>query len=209
MCAGGRLRRAARLFGFGLMLALCLPAGLAAAQVSATPEDAAPDAVAPPLQAFPQSAILILDQDRLFVESAFGKASLARERALIRLLEEENSRIEADLIAEEQDLTTRRATLPAEEFAALARDFDAKVERIRNEQDTKARDLTRNREEDRQAFLRAAVPVLGDLMREKGAVAILEKSTVILSLTAIDVTDEAITRVDTVLPLDVPPPAAP
>lgn len=148
----------------------------------------------------PTSAILTLDQDQLFAESAFGKASLDRERAATLALDVENKQIEAALIAEEQDLTTRRATLPADEFAALATAFDVKVERIRSEQDAKFRALSQTREEDRKAFLRAIVPVLGELMGEKGAVAILEKSTVILSLTAIDVTDEAIARVDAVLP---------
>lgn len=154
--------------------------------------DAAPDVAT-------VASVLTLDQDRLFAESAFGSASLARERAAARALEEENARIEADLIAEEQDLTTRRAALPAEEFAALATAFDEKVERIRKEQDAKARDLTRTRDEERQAFLRAVVPVLGELLGEKKAAAILDKSTVILSLTAIDITEEAIARVDAVL----------
>ena len=195
MRAGGRLRRVA--LGFGLWLVLAgMPTGFASAQ----------DA---PVAAPPVNVVLTLDQDRLFTESAFGKASLARERSATQMLEGENKRIEAELIAEEQDLTTRRATLPADEFAALASAFDAKVERIRTEQDAKARDLSRARDEDRQAFLRAVVPVLGDLLSQKGAVAILDKSTVILSLTAIDVTDEAIARVDAVLPLDPPPPADP
>jgi Skp family chaperone for outer membrane proteins len=153
--------------------------------------------------------VLTLDQERFFLESAFGKASLDRERVATQALDVENKQIEAALIAEEQDLTTRRETLPAAEFATLATAFDEKVERIRTEQDAKARTLTRARDEDRQAFLRAAVPVLGELMGEKGAVAILEKSNVILSLTAIDVTEEAIARVDAVLPLDAPPPANP
>lgn len=144
----------------------------------------------------PGGAVLTLDQDRLFVESAFGRASLARQDAAVEQLEAENSRIEAELIAEEQALTDRRATLPTEEFAALAAAFDEKVERIRTEQDNKARQLARTREEDRQAFLRAVVPVLASLLEERGAAAILDKSTVILSLTALDITDEAIARVD-------------
>ena len=144
------------------------------------------------------SALLTLDQERLFAESVFGKASLERERAATQALEEENSRIDADLNVEEQDLTVRRKTMPAAEFAPLAAAFDAKVERIRTEQDTKARDLTRARDEDRAAFLRAVVPVLGELMASKGAVAVLDKATVVLSLTAIDITDEAIAEVDAV-----------
>jgi hypothetical protein len=54
------------------------------------------------------STILTVDQDRLFVESEFGKSVLAGEAAAAQALEAENSRIEADLIAEEQQLTLRR-----------------------------------------------------------------------------------------------------
>ena len=39
----------------------------------------------------------------------------------------------------EQELTRLRPTTPAEEFRALADEFDARVERIRSEQDEKAR----------------------------------------------------------------------
>jgi Skp family chaperone for outer membrane proteins len=140
--------------------------------------------------------ILTLDQDRFFIESRFGRATLDREAQETAALEAENTRIEQELIAEEQSLTELRKTLTAEEFAERARAFDEKVERIRDEQDAKARDLTQARDGERQAFLRVAVPVLGELMAEKGAVVIVDKASVILSLTAIDITDEAIARVD-------------
>jgi Skp family chaperone for outer membrane proteins len=148
------------------------------------------------------STILTIDQDRLFVESEFGKSVLAGEAAAAQALEAENSRIEADLIAEEQQLTDRRATLSAEDFSALATAFDEKVVRFRAEQDAKVRELTRSREADRQAFFRAVVPILGDLLVERKAVAIFDKSAIILSLTAIDVTDAAIEKVNATLKPD-------
>ena len=195
-----------RLCGLVLALSALVVTGPVSSQ--ALPE--AGEVVGPPtVAAAERQMLLVLDQDRLFAESAFGKASLAREQEAVRALEAENKQIEAALIAEEQSLTTRRASLAADEFAGLADAFDTKVERIRNEQDTKARDLALLREQERQAFLRAVVPVLADLMGDKGAVAILEKSTVILSLTAIDVTDEAIARIDAVLTLGPVAPAAP
>lgn len=163
----------------------------------------------PTVTTVPAGTLLTLDQERLFTESAFGQASMDREAEAARVLEAENTRIEAELIAEEQDLTTRRATLPADEFAALATAFDEKVVRIRAEQDAKVRDLARVRDGDRQAFLRAVVPVLGEIMGEKGAAAILDKTIVIISLTALDVTDEAILRVDAVLDAGPVPPPAP
>lgn len=153
-------------------------------------------------QALAQDAplpLLTLDQDRLFLESDFGKAVVERERAAASALEQENRKIEAGLVAEEQALTEARATLSAEEFAAQADAFDAKVERIRTEQDAKARRLTEGRERDRKAFLEVVVPVLGDILGDKGATAVLDKNLVILSLSAIDITDEAIARVNAAL----------
>lgn len=145
------------------------------------------------------AGIVTIDQERLFVESEFGKSVREREMTAARALEAENARIEADLIAEEQALTERRAALTAEEFSALATAFDDKVVRIRGEQDAKVRDLARTRDEDRQEFFRTVVPVLGDLLVERNAVAIIDKSAIILSLTAIDVTDAAIAKVDATL----------
>ncbi|WP_333817774.1 OmpH family outer membrane protein [Tabrizicola sp.] len=143
--------------------------------------------------------LLTLDQDRFFLQSDFGKATIERERAASVVLEQENKRIEAELVAEEQALTEERKTLPPKEFAAKAEAFDQKVERIRAEQDAKVRELTDTRDEDRKAFLKAAVPVLGDLLGQKKATAILDKNLVILSLSAIDVTDEAIEMVNAAL----------
>lgn len=143
--------------------------------------------------------ILTLDQDRLFLESDFGKAVVERERVATQALEQENWRIESELVAEEQALTEARATLAPEEFSARAAAFDAKVEKIRTEQDAKSSQLTEGREADRKAFLDVAVPVLGEILGDRGAAAILDTGQVILSLSAIDITDEAIARVNTAL----------
>jgi Skp family chaperone for outer membrane proteins len=143
--------------------------------------------------------LLVLDQERFFLESSFGRASLARERAATEALEQENNRIEAALVAEEQALTALRETLSPEEFSTRADAFDEKVERIRTEQDAKVRVLAAAREKDSQEFREVAIPVLAELLREKQAVAILDKNMVIRSVAAIDVTDEAIAKVDAAL----------
>jgi Skp family chaperone for outer membrane proteins len=145
------------------------------------------------------ATLLTLDQDRLFLESDFGKAVIEKDRAATAELEQENRLIEAGLVAEEQALTEARATLSAEEFTAKAEAFDAKVEQIRSEQDGKARKLTEGRDKDRQAFLQLAAPVLGELLRDKQAAVVLDKKLVILSLSSVDITDEAIARVNAAL----------
>lgn len=156
--------------------------------------------------------LLTLDQDRFFLESDFGRAAIDRERADTAALEQENKRIEAGLVAEEQALTEQRAALSPEEFTARATAFDEKVERIRAEQDAKAQALVARRDAERQEFRQLAGPVLGELLGERKAMAILDKGLVIVALSAIDITDAAIAKLNAALarpPADPPadPPA--
>lgn len=145
------------------------------------------------------SPVLTLDQDRLFLGSAYGRRVDGEIAAASQALAAENRAIEAKLTAEEQDLTERRPTLPAAEFRLLADDFDARVVEIRRVQDEKVKRLSSRLDEERQRFYRAAAPVLGELVREAGAVAILDNRAVFLSADRIDVTDEAIARIDRML----------
>lgn len=147
----------------------------------------------------PRAPVLMIDRNRLFTESAFGRAAEARFQAESQALIAENLRLEQALEAEERALTDQRATLDPEAFQALAQEFDTKTEAIRAAQDAKSRAITSAREADRQRFLQAAVPVLGELMQDSGAVAIFDKDMVILSLRGVDITDEAIERIDATL----------
>lgn len=178
------LRLTVMLARFGLVAGLLVP-GLGLPSLAQ--EDLAP------------AAILIVDQDRLFAESAFGQASQALAAKAVEALEAENARIQAELVVEEQELTVLRKSLTAQEFSAKAEAFDQKVERIRGEQDSKARELGRRRDEDLKAFFEATAPVLWDILNDRGAEVLMDKTSVILSVPAVDITDEAIIRIDAVL----------
>lgn len=147
----------------------------------------------------PLSAILTVTQERLFSGSRIGQAAESRFQAESRALVAENREIEAALEAEERSLTDRRAALPPADFRVLADAFDAKAEEIRAAREAKSRALTRQRDEERQRIFAAAVPVLAALMEEMGAVAIIERSSVLISFDRIDITDAAIARLDQVL----------
>ncbi|QYK40051.1 MAG: OmpH family outer membrane protein [Paracoccaceae bacterium] len=143
-----------------------------------------------------QAPVLVLRQEEFFERSAFGRASLDRRESASRALIAENRQIEAALEAEERALTARRPTLPPDEFRALAEAFNDKVEQIRTAQDAKARAVARLRDEDRGRFLQAAVPVLAEIMSERGGLVILDQQVVVLSFDRVDITDEAVARVD-------------
>lgn len=174
-----------RLWSALLALALAAGAGVAAAQ----------EANAPAVQ----SPILTLDQDRLFAETLWGKRAEARIEAASAELAAENRRIEAELTAEEKALTEKRATMPAEEFRVAADAFDAKVTEIRRAQDLKARAIGQIQEAERQRFYAAALPVMGEVLRSRGAVVVLDSRAIFLAADVIDVTAEMAARIDAVL----------
>jgi Skp family chaperone for outer membrane proteins len=135
-----------------------------------------------------RSQIAVIEQDMQASAEAARKA-----------LQAENQRLEANLEAEERKLTDQRPTMPPEQFRPLAEAFDEKVRGIRQAQDAKARDLTRQSEEDRARFVETAAPILVALMSDLGAVVLIDKSVAVLSMDSVDVTDEAIARIDAVL----------
>jgi len=145
------------------------------------------------------SPILILDQDRLFRQSSYGRR-VARDLATAsRALAAENRRVEGALKLEERNLTAKRATMKPKPFSLLADAFDNKVQRIRREQDAKGRALKTRADAARKAFFAKALPLVRDLLRESGAVVILDSRAILLAAGPIDITDAAISRVDSVL----------
>ena len=167
----------------------------------------------PVLSGVPKTPILVIDFERAFAESAFGRRVALESEQAGRAIAAENRRIEAELTAEERELTDRRPSLSPEEFRTLADAFDEKVQRLRDEQDAKARAFGTRTEDARRRFLTVAQPVLEGLLREAGAALILERRSVLVVVDAIDITDPAIARIDSQIgdgaadlpPADTPP----
>lgn len=151
---------------------------------------------AEPAPAQSASPILTVDQDRLFSETELGAETLARLEEQAKALAAENQRIETELIAEERQLTEQRMAMEPAAFRELADAFDAKVQRIRDEQDEKARLLNRSRDEARSAFFRDVAVTISEIVRERGGLVVIDRRDVFLSADSIDITDEAIRRVN-------------
>lgn len=143
-----------------------------------------------------RSPVLTIDQDRLFADSRFGTTlveALEKERDALTA---ENRSIEAELISEEQALTLERPALSVEAFREKATAFDARVVAIRQAQDQKLRELNDRRDNAQKQFYTSALPIIAEIVRERGAVVVLESHTVILAAEQIDITEEAVLRID-------------
>ena len=89
--------------------------------------------------------------------------------------------------------------MSAEEFQPLADDFDARVEQIRATQSERVRELNQLADQAQERFLRLITPILRDLLRERGASAVLDARVVLYAVEGADITDVALQRIDTVL----------
>ena len=199
---------------FALMLGLAGPvAGQEEAPTPETPDSTAatPAETPRPTQTQAQEAgqvrspVLTVDTDRLFSESLFGQRVLAELSVATDALSAENRRIEAELTEEERSLTERRPEMEVTAFRAEADAFDAKVQRIRQEQDAKERALQTMLSDGQESFLGTVTPILGRLMLERGAVVILDRRTVLLGVGFVDVTEAAIATINAEIGDGTPP----
>ena len=140
--------------------------------------------------------VITLDQDALYLNSKWGQRVQADLERQGREIAAENDRLEKQFADEERELTQLRATLPPEEFRTRADAFDTRVVEVRRERANAARELQTLANEERTAFFRAALPVLESIMRERGAVAVLDRHSVFVAAESIDVTEALIRQLD-------------
>lgn len=174
--------------------AAALPAGAQTLPGAAAPS--APQPADAPASLALRQAVLTVDQEALYAGSAWGRRSQAQIEALTAQVSADNDQAFADLSAEEEALTEARATLPPDAFRARATAFDERVTQVRREREAAARSVALTADADRQRFFQAAAPVLGRVMKDRGALLVLDQRTVLFSDASIDVTAAVIARLD-------------
>lgn len=145
------------------------------------------------------SPILTIDRDQLFAQTQFGQRVNRELEAASNAMAAESRNIEAALEEEERQITEQRATLEAAAFRELAEAFEEKVQALRQERDAVEANLRRQIEEAQTEFFEQIGPILGSLVRERGAVMILDRRAILLSAADVDITAAAIERIDAVL----------
>ena len=150
-----------------------------------------------PAQERGQNPVVTVDLERLVSETQIGQYLSFQMSEEAQSLQAELDAIEAELSAEEEDLIKKRETLDLDEFRVLAKAFDEKAVRLRREQRAKIQAITEESSRRRQDLLRSFVPVLSQVMRDRGATVLLDRRSVVLDDRAsVDITDVAIMIID-------------
>ena len=150
-----------------------------------------------PAQEAAQNPVVTVDLERLVSETQIGQYLSFQMSEEAQSLQTELDAIEAELSAEEDDLIKKREILDLDEFRVLAKAFDEKAVRLRQEQQAKIQAITEESSRRRQDLLRSFVPVLYQVMRDRGATVLLDRRSVVLDDRAsVDITDVAIMIID-------------
>ena len=147
-----------------------------------------------------ESAILVVSMDQIRSRSLAAQ-SIERQAADFRqrLREELDSRREA-LRAEEKALVSLRDTLDREAFEFRAAEFERQVRQLKEERRRRANQLQAALRRATDALDTALRPILAQIMAERGAAVLIDNRNVVLSATALDVTQVAIKRLDASMP---------
>lgn len=145
---------------------------------------------------FPASAILVVDLDRIARDSAAGRSIAAAEAALNREIDEELAARRAALEAESAALIAARDGMAPDEFQQREDAFRRDVAALRRFRRDRAEAVRRGVAEARADLITAVEPILIDIMRERRAAVMLDRRAVVLRADALDITDEAILRLD-------------
>jgi len=144
--------------------------------------------------------VLVVDMQRIQRDAAAAK-SVREQAATMRAELETTVGERARAISlEEAELAELRERLTASEFRARVREFEKKVFANRDFAQQESEKLQAVRTQASNRLRREIAPILAQLMRERQAQLMLDKSQVILSADTLDVTDEALERLDAAMP---------
>ena len=145
------------------------------------------------------SSVLTVDLEKIARESDYGQRVNGLYQAEILTLKSQAKQVEAELIAEEQELVAQRDIVSPEQFKELSQAFDRKVVAIREDQNSKQSELQAKQRDDQRNLLRLIAPILYEIVSARGASVLIDRRNIVLDLSSVDITDEAIAKMNETL----------
>jgi outer membrane protein len=172
------------------------------------PAPAAPAAAAPQVP-FPAGAkMAFINPQRIFQESAEGKASLARVQTLITKKQTEGQDRQKKLAADQQKLQTSGSVMNETARAQLEKDIEKQqVDGQRFQQDAQA-EINELQQEVQNDFIKKVSPVIEAVAKEKGVQLVFDLNNAGLAYfePGLDLSTDVIKKLDASKPAAAPKP---
>jgi len=149
---------------------------------------------------YPNTSIAIVDLNLILSESKAAKNATKQFEAIQKKTEDEIIVSDQEMLVERNKLIEQQSVIAPEAFELKANDYEKKLQAYQIEKQNKLRKLEGVLQKARNTILEKVKPILEDLSKEIGVTVILEKNSVLLSATNMDVTDDVIKKLNKELP---------
>ena len=149
---------------------------------------------------YPNTSIAIVDLNLILSDSKAAKAATKDFEKIQKDTESEIVESDKLMLEERNKLIEQQSVIAPEAFEVKAQDYEKKLQNYQVEKQNKLRNLEGVLQKARNEILEKVKPILEELSKELGVTVILEKNSVLLSATNMDITDEVIKKLNKELP---------
>lgn len=142
------------------------------------------------------SAILVMDEGRVFSTSDAGKSALAQLKTIGDQITAELDTERKSLAAERDRIGQQRATLTQDQLKARVGALEKRAANFERMAETKGKEMEATRANTIKTLNTALQPVLEEIVKARGASILLDKGNLIYASGTLEITDEVITKLN-------------
>ncbi len=176
-------------------LAVCLAWSPVRAQNSETEQ-----ADGPTVSSAINGSVLVINMERVLREADAARSIQRQAEEIRESIQRQLSGRQDALRAEEQELVSLRQTLPPEEFTGRVDDFEQRVRKLKRASNERSSLLQKALFEANEELKKNLRPELIAIMQERSAAVMIDERNVVISARILDVTGEAIERLNASTP---------
>ena len=149
---------------------------------------------------YPNTSIGVIDINKILAEAnAAVEAAEEIEKIAIEI-ENEIKLSDEEIIKEQNLLIESQSIMAPEAFEAKRIEYESKIQTYNSERQSKLMKIDELIAISRNDILNAIKPILEEISNEKGITIILEKTSIMLNAEKMDITNEALKRLNKSLP---------
>ena len=149
---------------------------------------------------YPNTSIGVIDINKILADAnAAVKAAEEIEEIAIEI-ENEIKSSDEEIIKEQNLLIESQSIMAPEAFEAKRIEYESKIQTYNSERQSKLMKIDELIAISRNDILNAIKPILEEISNEKGITIILEKTSIMLNAEKMDITNEALKRLNKSLP---------
>jgi Skp family chaperone for outer membrane proteins len=141
---------------------------------------------------YPNTSIAIVDLNLILTDSKAAKNATKQFEAIQKSTEDKIVDSDKKMLEERNKLIEQQSVIAPEAFELKAKDYEKKLQNYQIDKQEKLRKLESVLQNARNEILENVKPILEELSKELGVTVILEKNSVLLSATNMDITDDVI-----------------